>query len=123
MIPNITEAEERVMNALWGHGQSSLGEITVRLMDAHWSSKTIKTLLDRLCEKGAVGAELVGRRNRYFALIEKEAFARRQINSLKQRLFGGSAQEMLAFFCKSQEISHEQARELISLLEEREQEP
>ncbi len=123
MIPNITEAEERVMRALWGAEPMALGEVADRLRDAGWSSKTVKTLIDRLCEKGAVGVERWGRRNRYYALLEKDAFARKQIGSLVDRLFDGSPQDLLAFFCRTQELTPKQARELIEMLESGEEAP
>lgn len=122
MIPKITEAEEIVMRALWGYEPSTLSEVCDRIRDAKWSSKTIKTLIDRLCDKNAVGIERWGRRNRYYALIEKEAFVDRQIEQMTDRLFDGSTSDMLAYFCKTRSLTPGEAQLLIELLEERKDE-
>jgi predicted transcriptional regulator len=120
MLPKITDAEEKVMTALWGYEPSALGEIAQRLTDTGWSGKTVKTLIDRLCDKGAVGIERWGRRNRYYSLVERDEFVKEELGSLTTRLFGGSPQEMMAFFCRTQDLTPEQARSLIVLLEGRE---
>lgn len=116
----ITDAEERVMGAMWDQAPSTLGEIAGRLVGEAWSTKTIKTLIDRLTEKGAVGVEKASRKNRYHALVAREEFARSALDQVADRLFSGKAHEMMAFFCRSQSLTAEQARELIELLERKE---
>ncbi len=118
MQPNITKAEEKVMNALWGFEPSMLGEIVQRLSGTGWSAKTVKTLLDRLCEKGAAGSERAGRRNLYYVLLEKDGFIARELGGVADRLFGGSKREMLAYFCRTEKMTREEARDIIALLEE-----
>lgn len=117
MIPHITEAEERVLRALWDRPPMTLGEITSALSGSGWTSKTIKTLLSRLCDKGAVGAAREERHHRYTALVTREQLAAHEIGNMAERLFEGSAKKMLAFFCQTNALSPEEAQEMIALLE------
>jgi len=54
----ITEAELEVMKILWEYGKATSSQIVERLTETtEWKPKTIQTLITRLVNKGAVGAE------------------------------------------------------------------
>ena len=54
----ITEAEAVVMQALWKQGEAMTSEAVVAaLADQDWQEPTIRTLLNRLLNKGAIQAE------------------------------------------------------------------
>jgi BlaI family transcriptional regulator, penicillinase repressor len=59
-IPQISEAESHVMDVLWRHGKAgamSTEDVALALMGQQdWQLSTIKTLLGRLLNKGAVAA-------------------------------------------------------------------
>ena len=58
----ITDSELAVMNVLWDAGAPlPMTEIRSRLAEsAGWESSTIKTLVQRLCAKGALAQEMRG---------------------------------------------------------------
>ncbi|MDE2316274.1 MAG: BlaI/MecI/CopY family transcriptional regulator, partial [Xanthomonadaceae bacterium] len=65
-IPAISEAESRVMEALWRKAPQRSEDIVAAVQQANdWHEKTIRTLLGRLLGKGAVSAEKDGRRYLY----------------------------------------------------------
>ena len=92
----ITEAERAVMEVLWCDAPQGAAEVARRLTDRDWSDRTVKTLLARLVEKGALRAEPEGRRYLYTPLIERAAHRREAVRKLSQRLFGGRAAPMVA---------------------------
>ena len=92
----ITEAERAVMEVLWSDAPQGAAEVARRLTDRDWSDRTVKTLLARLVEKGALRAEPEGRRYLYTPLIERAAHRRDAVRKLSQRLFGGRAAPMVA---------------------------
>jgi BlaI family penicillinase repressor len=72
--PEISEAEWAVMRALWEHGASTASQVIQRLADiTNWKPKTIKTLLGRLVNKGALGyqKELDSRGYVYHSLVSE----------------------------------------------------
>ena len=64
---NISDAESHVMEVLWrAPGPVVAEQVVVALSESqHWQSATVKTLLNRLLNKGAVKAEREGRRAAY----------------------------------------------------------
>lgn len=71
----IQDAELEVMQVLWSSPQPvPLAEIQRVLADkCNWEDSTVKTLLRRLCEKGAVELE---RRGMYRAVITQAEYSR-----------------------------------------------
>ena len=54
-IPQISEAESVVMEALWTHSPRSAEEVAAAIGDERaWQESTVKTLLNRLLRKNAV---------------------------------------------------------------------
>jgi BlaI family penicillinase repressor len=58
---------------------------------------TIKTLLHRLIQKGAVKSVKEDGRQRYHAQIDREAYVAGEVALLVQRLFGDDIQALKAF--------------------------
>ena len=53
-VKNISESEWKVLEVLWEKPGSLIGEIRTALADSGWSYSTIKTLVLRLTQKGAL---------------------------------------------------------------------
>ena len=97
--PTITDAESRVMAKLWERSPQTAEELAGTLGTTQgWRPSTIKTLLNRLLQKGAVSAEKDGRRFLYSAVLELDAWQRSQSASLVDRLFGGHLAPLVAQF-------------------------
>ena len=59
-----------------------------------WGDATIKTLLHRLMQKGAVRSEKEDGRQRYHAVLERDAWLEGEIAAVVDRLFGGDFEAM-----------------------------
>ena len=97
----ITEAESAVMDVLWTRAPQGAAEVASALPHKGWSDRTVKTLLARLVEKGALRAEPQGRRYLYTPLIERATHRRDAVRRLSDRLFGGRAAPMVAHLADS----------------------
>ena len=61
-IPSISEAEHQVMKVIWKNNPIMASEIINILTEkTDWKPKTIKTLINRLLKKEAIGYEKSGR--------------------------------------------------------------
>ena len=61
-MPKISEAEWEVMKVLWGHSPATANHVVEVLSGrTHWQRETIRTLINRLVQKKAVGFEKNGR--------------------------------------------------------------
>ena len=117
-IPKISESEWLVMKKIWGENPITANNIIEVLSDTTtWSPKTIKTLLNRLMKKGAVGYESRGREYHYFPLIEEAVCVKEESRSFLKRVFGGAIKPMLATLVESKDLSAEDIEELKRILE------
>jgi len=118
---NISDAEWEVMNLLWNQAPRTSGEI-VELLAARkgWRSRTIRTLLDRLVQKGAVAMQADRRPSLYQPRISQEACIRRESQSFLDRVFGGEPASMLLHLVKHTELSPADIKKLKRILSEKE---
>lgn len=115
----ISQAELDVLEVLWRESPLSAADIGARLGDTKdWSAQTVKTLLARLVEKGAIAHQPDGRRYLYRPLVQREAYARRAAKNFVDRLFGGRAAPLVAHLAESGELSREDIKELEALIRE-----
>jgi BlaI family penicillinase repressor len=115
---SITDAESRVMDALWQQAPQSSEEIVALLAGpTGWHEKTIKTLLNRLLGKGAISAKKDGRRDLYSPELRREEWRRQESRSLLDRVFGGKVAPLLAHFSQHEELSAKDIAELRKLID------
>ena len=114
-----SEAESIVMDVLWREHPRSADDVVAALADArHWQEATIKTLLNRLLNKGAIAAEKDGRRYLYTPVLKREDWLIDESESLLDRLFGGRIAPLVAHFSEHRKLSRKDVAELRKLLEE-----
>lgn len=115
----ISEAESTVMQVLWSHSPRTAEEVLTALADKQdWALSTVKTLLNRLLRKGAIGAEREGRRFLYAPKLSREHWVQQQSTGLLDRLFDGRVAPLLAHFCEHRKLSPGDIDELRKLIEE-----
>lgn len=83
-----------------------------------WQDATIKTLLNRLLNKGAIRAEKDGRRYLYSPLVKREDWVLAESRGLLERLFDGRVAPLVAHFSAHRKLSKKDVAELRKLLEE-----
>jgi predicted transcriptional regulator len=118
-LPTISNAESHVMDQLWQRAPQTAEELATKLGDAQgWQSSTVKTLLNRLLQKGAVAAERDGRRFLYSPLLERDAWLSGQSVSLIDRVFGGRLAPLVAQFASQRKLSKTDIAALKAVLRE-----
>lgn len=117
---NITDAELEIMKELWENKQLSLNELTEKLNEKETRNKnTIKTLLYRLIEKGAVKSINKNQKeNEFKANISKEKYLKKENQSFLNKLYNGNTSNMLLNFVENKEISKEELKKLIEMIED-----
>jgi BlaI family penicillinase repressor len=119
-LPRISDAEWEVMKVLWEQAPATANDVVERLQTASsWSPRTIKTLLNRLVGKKALGFEEDGRMYRYFPLVSEAECARAESRSFLNRVYGGALTPLVANFLQDQEVSQEEIAELRRLLNQK----
>lgn len=119
MSEKISEAEFEVLDALWDAAPAAASDIFGRLKKKKgWSAQTVKTLLARLVEKGAVAHEPDGRRYLYRPKLSKTACAREATQSLVDRFFAGRAAPLVANLANTGALTKKDVAELEAILKE-----
>ena len=115
----ISEAESVVMDVLWARSPLGADEVAQALAGRQdWQDATIKTLLNRLLNKGAIRAEKDGRRYLYSPLVKREDWVLAESRGLLERLFDGRVAPLVAHFSAHRKLSKKDVAELRKLLEE-----
>jgi BlaI family transcriptional regulator, penicillinase repressor len=108
MLPKISEAEHQVMKVIWNKNHITSMEIIKKLKKTTaWKPYTIKTLLNRLLTKEAIGFEKSGREYIYYPLIDEADYVKSESRSFLKRLFGGSLMPMLATMVENDDLTLE----------------
>ena len=114
----ISEAEWQVCQELWRRSPQTANEIVQILAESNgWSPRTVRTLINRLVAKQALGYENVGREYHYFPLIDKEECIAAYTQSFVERVFNGAAGAMVASFIKQRRLSAGEIAELKAILD------
>ena len=120
-IPQISDAEWRVMQVIWGNSPITANEVIAQLENnTDWKPKTIKTLIGRLVEKKVLGFHKEGKAYLYYPMVSENEGIRFESETFLKRVFNGSLNLMLANFIDEQRLSEEDIKELKRIIDGRE---
>ena len=114
----ISEAESVVMQVIWDRGPLPTEDIVAAVRHARWGESTVKTLLNRLLNKGALSAEKDNRRYVYAAELTREEWLAHESHGFLDRVFGGRVAPLVAHFSDRRKLSKKDIAELKRLIEE-----
>ena len=108
------------MDALWESSPQTASELARHLRPTtQWADNTVRTLLTRLVEKGALATDENASRTRTFTpAIKREACVRAESQSFLDRVFGGAAKPLLVHFAQNAKLTPAEVRELKKLLDQ-----
>ena len=120
-MPRLSDSEWQVLTALWDSGGASLGEVVEALRPATgWSRNTVLTYLTRMEKKGLVTIDKEGYPHRYRAALDRETCMAQERQSFLDRVYRGSAGDLVAAFLKESPLSAEERDRLKALLDDME---
>ena len=120
-IPKISNAEWQVMQVLWEQAPLNAAEVVDRLATGQdWSPRTIKTMLGRLVQKGALTYTQEGNRYLYHPAVTRSVCIRDASRSFLSRVFSGDTQLLLAHLVEAGRLSSEDIETLKKTLEDKE---
>jgi BlaI family transcriptional regulator, penicillinase repressor len=109
----ISEAESVVMEVFWSRGPLRSEEVVESLTgQQRWQEPTVKTLINRLLNKGAIRAEKEGRRYVYSPVLGRDEWLSCESKGLLDRLFGGRIAPLVAHFGRHGKLSKKDIAEL-----------
>ena len=116
---HLTEAEWKLMDGLWADAPASARELLDRLgPDAGWAYTTVKTMLTRLVEKGALDERARGRESVYVPRVTRKQARRSAVRALIERAFGGTAGAFVHHLVAHERLSAKEKARLRAMLDE-----
>ena len=118
--PDISESEWTVMEALWKRAPQTASEVAGALRKpTGWALNTVRTLLTRLLDKGALrAAENAAGVREFTPAVEREACVRAESAQFLDRVFQGAAKPLLMHFAANSKLSPDDLRELKRLFDQ-----
>ncbi|WP_127533790.1 BlaI/MecI/CopY family transcriptional regulator [Paenibacillus kobensis] len=119
-LPRISEAEWEVMKIIWAGAPLTASDVVAALEGSKdWNPKTVRSLMNRLVEKGALGCNPEGKSYSYFPLVKEDECVRYETSSLLRRIYGGALKPMLVHFLSDERLTKEDIEELKQILDQR----
>jgi BlaI family penicillinase repressor len=116
-VLQISDAEWDAMEPIWASGACTAAEVIKQLRATHdWNHSTVRTLLARLVEKGALAYDVDGSRYIYRAAVSRERCVRQEGRSFLQKAFGGDIAALVAHFVSESALEPDQIEQLRQLL-------
>lgn len=119
----ISEAEWSIMKVLWDGCEESergmtLGEIVQKLAEpTGWSNTTIRTLIIRLAEKGAVSIDKTTGVYKYTPKSSKSDCIKCEVDSFIERVFDNSAYNLMASLVSGSHLTEKERDEIRKILD------
>jgi len=117
--PNITDAEWAVLERLWQEGPLSVRGLADYLYPKNGASEyaTVHKLLERLEAKKYVDRDRAGGVYLFQAAISRDDVIGRQLESLVDKMYGGSLQPLLMNLVRVKKVTAQELRDLLELVD------
>ena len=118
----ITDAELEIMQVLWENKECNLAEIIEKLsINEEKNKNTIKTLIHRLTQKGAIESKKINSREViYIPKVSEKKYIKKESNNFLDKVFNGNINKLLLNFVEDKKVSKEELQKLIDIMEDKE---
>jgi len=117
MMQKLTNKEEEIMMILWKLKKAFVKEIQAEITEDQPHYNTLSTIVRNLEEKGYVGHNAFGNTHQYFPIVAIEDYRKGFMKTAIDNYFNSSYKSMVSFFAKEEKISADELREILSMIE------
>jgi len=116
-MTRISEAESRIMDALWRRGPLVVEDIIAEVAGPQrWSDANVKSLIGRMLKKKAIQSIRREGRTYYHPLVERDDYMLAESRSFLDRIFGGRVAPLVSHFAEHEKLSPEDVAQLKALI-------
>lgn len=118
-IRTVTETEFAILNVLWDRGSTTVREIVESVYRKHTHSlhASVRSLLERLADKGFVVCQRRGAAHLFSAAVDRETFVAQQLQLLADSNFGGSLTPLLITLVDNVKLSRRDREAIRRIIE------
>lgn len=115
----LSDAEWKVMEALWERSPATVREVMDRVgRETGWAYTTVKTMLERMVDKGAIRRRVRDRVGWFEPVLSQRSARRSAVRSLLDRAFDGAFGSLLHHLASEERLSEADRKRLREMLEE-----
>jgi BlaI family transcriptional regulator, penicillinase repressor len=112
-------AQQEIMEIVWDKGEVAAIEVKELLADGReLARETVRTVLQRMEEKGWLKHRVVGRTFFYSAVVPRDATAGQRVIELIDTLCGGSPERLMTALLNYRGLSAEEAARIEALIKQ-----
>jgi BlaI family penicillinase repressor len=114
----LSDAEWTVMNAVWQQAPATPRDVLERTEPATgWAYTTVKTLMERLVEKGALKSKKRANTRVYEPRVSRSEARLSALHDLVDRAFGGTFGSLVHFMVEEERLTEADRAELEQMIE------
>ncbi|MHA6246660.1 BlaI/MecI/CopY family transcriptional regulator [Pontibacter sp. CAU 1760] len=121
-MEKLTQQEEDAMQVVWDTDGGFIKDFLEKLPDPKPPYTTLASTVKNLERKGFLKSEKLGNMYRYTPQIKAEDYKKRFMKGFVGDYFKNSYKELVAFFAKEKQISAEELKEIIDMIENKKSE-
>ena len=116
----LTETEWTILEVLWERGQCTAPDMQEHLAaSTGWAYSTVKTLMDRMADKGLLETERIRKMIIYRPGIKRIQAQRAELMRAAQRAFRGAISPLVEFLVSDNKLSKEELEHLEKMIREK----
>ena len=116
-MEKLTNKEEQAMQVLWKIKRGFVKDLLEVFPQPKPHYNTLSSLIRLLEEKGFVGHKAYGNTHEYFPIITKDDYQKEYMSDIVDTYFEKSYKNAVSFFAREQNISIEELKEIINMIE------
>lgn len=120
-FPELSKAEWIVMKKIWELKKTNVREVYIELQDSkEWAYNTVRTMMERLRDKGYLNVKKVGNMYFYEPAIPRSKIVRLAIKDFANKVFDGAVGPIFTALIKEEKLSAPELDEIKKIIAEKE---
>jgi predicted transcriptional regulator len=121
-LKKLTIQEQEAMLAIWKTGKGVIRDFLKNHVEPAPHYNTLVSTIKNLEKKSYVAHRIVGNVNEYFPVIEESDYKKQFMKTVVNNYFSSSYKELVSFFAGEKQISANELKEIIEMIEKQEDE-
>ena len=122
-MERLTQPEEDAMHVLWLAGGGFIKDVLDLLPEPRPPYTTLASTIRNLERKGYLRSEKLGNTYRFTPAIAAEEYRKQSMQSFVGNYFRNSYKDLVSFFAQEQNISAEELKEILAMIENQKPKP
>ncbi|MDR3244972.1 MAG: BlaI/MecI/CopY family transcriptional regulator [Prevotellaceae bacterium] len=116
-LEKLTKQEQEAMLAIWKTGNGVIRNFIENHSEPVPHYNTLVSTVKNLERKSYVTHRVVGNVNEYFPVVDENDYKKQFLTTVVKNHFSNSYKELVAFFAEEKQISAEDLKEIINMIE------